>query len=66
MFHKNFSIDDVADVIQKIINKNPDKIKKIMEKNKGVGQLQEIIDGVKYQIGFKERGKIRQFHIKLN
>lgn len=61
MFHKNFSVDDMAEVMEKIINKNPDKIKKIMEKNKGSGQIQEIINGVKYQIGFKDRGKIGQF-----
>jgi hypothetical protein len=63
MFPASTTVDDVTGTIGQIINRNPDKMKKIIEQQRGHGQIQETINGVRYQLGFKGNGKIGQFHI---
>ncbi len=63
MFPASSTVDDITGTIGQIINRNPTKMKEILEQQRGHGQIQETIDGVRYQLGFKGNGKIGQFHI---
>jgi hypothetical protein len=63
MFPKGTTVDELTGTMEKIINKNPKKIDEIMTKQRGNGQFQQVIDGVNYQIGFKNGGRVGQFHI---
>lgn len=65
MFPKNTSVEEIKNTISEVFKdaakQNPEKFEKTMRN--GSGQVQGTVNGVRYQVGLKNRGHIGQFHI---
>jgi hypothetical protein len=60
-FAANMTVEDITSTIGRLIENSPDQMRKIFERGKGNGSFVGKVDGVEYQLGFKD-GKIGQFH----
>lgn len=65
MFPKGMSVEEIKSAAKKLIQQNHEQVEQIMKSNGGrFGQIEGEVDGVLYQLGFKNRGHIGQFFPK--
>jgi hypothetical protein len=65
MFPKSMSVEEIKSAAKKLIQQNQEEVTRIMNSNGGrFGQIEGEVDGVLYQLGFKNRGHIGQFFPK--